>query len=115
MPLSTEQKATIRRIAKEQLESYLRIVDKKMYEKIKQEMIEEGYDVNDSDIMEHFAKEMELWDALIDTPEAFLQRLDDLNLSVLKHILLNEFELTPTTRGIWKQLNLFDKVNKFQN
>ena len=115
MPLSTQQKAIIRRVAKENIQSILNIVDKRQYDRIKQEMIEEGYDVSELDMLEYFSKQMELWDSLKDTPELFLMKLDDLNLSILKHILLQEFEITPETKGIWKQLSLFDKVNQFKN
>jgi hypothetical protein len=113
--LSTEQKAIIRRIAKEQNESFIRIIEQKLYDRIVSELEEEGYDVSELDILEHFSTTMEMWDQLLENPEEFFKRLDDINLSILKHILINEFELTPETRGIWRKLNLWDKVKKIEN
>lgn len=112
--LSTQQKAIIRQIAKEQIKSFLRIVEQKSFEKVKQEMLEEGYEVNDMDFFEYFAEQLELWEELVDSPEAFLKRLDDINLSVLKHDLVNEFGVTEHTRGIWRRLNLYDKLKLYE-
>lgn len=113
--LSTEQKVILKRIAKEQLNSFLRIVEQGKYKELLAEFEEEGYEVSELEVLEQLSNDAQLWDDLIEKPETFLQRLDELNLSMLKHILLNEFELTPETRGIWKKLNLFDRVNKFQS
>ncbi len=113
--LSIEQKIIVKRIAKEQVNSFLRIVESGNYQRLVEDLKEEGYTVSDIDVLNQLAKETELWDDLIESPETFLNRLDELNLSMLKHILLNEFELTPETRGIWKKLNLFDKVNETPN
>lgn len=113
--LSTEQKIIVKRIAKKQVTSFLRIVQGKKYEKLLDDLRDEGYSVSEIEVLEQLAKETELWDELIESPETFLSRLDDLNLSVLRHILINEFEVTPETRGIWKKLNLFEKVNSTPN
>lgn len=85
-----------------------------MYEDLIAEMEEEGYDVSEIDTLEYFADEMEKWEAVLQDPTQ-MDKLDELNLGVLRHILINKFEMDPHTRGIWKKLNLMEKVNKTPN
>ena len=115
MLLSTQQKAIIKKIARTQLKSFVKISKHELYDDLLEEFKEEGYDVNDSDFLEYFAVQAELWDSLENEPDNFLNRLDEMNLSMLKHILFQEFELNPETRGIWKKLSIWDKVNENKN
>lgn len=109
--ISTEQKAILRRIAKEQMASFLRISELEMYAKVMEEMREEGYDVNDSDMLVYFTEQLELWEAILENPEKF-QTLDEVNLGMVKHWLINHFEKHPDAGGIWKKINIIDRINK---
>lgn len=86
-----------------------------MYEELLKEFTDEGYDVKDTDFLEYFAVQAELWDSLENEPENFLNKLDEMNLNVLRHILFQEFELDPETRGIWKKIGIWDKVAQNPN
>lgn len=110
MILSRQQQAIIRNIAKLQIESYLRIDDPQQLKELLEEMDEEGYDVTELDLRNRLAIWVEIWDSVIEDPNKFLNRLDEVNLSMLRHHLFQEFQIDPETRGIWRKLNLFEKI-----
>lgn len=109
--LSTEQKAMIRSIAKEQMASFLRIAELELYSKLVDEMREEGYDVDATDMLAYFSGQMELWEKIIEYPDKFTS-LDEVNLGMVKHFLINEYYGREDSRGIWKKINIVDKLNK---
>lgn len=108
--LSTAQKAIIRNIAQTEVDSFIRIVKEELYTELKKEMEEEGYQVDETDLLAYFAEKVELWEELKREPDEFLNKLDELNLDMLRHILFQKFELSEETRGIWKKLNLYEKL-----
>ena len=112
--LSTEQKAIIRRICKKQTRSLLRIVEQQS-ERLFMELREEGYNISFSDIAYEAAKLLEEWDKVREDPERFLQLLDDQNISLIKHHLIQDFLGHEETRPIWRKLNLYDKTYENRN
>lgn len=113
--LSTEQKTIIRQICEEQEGSLLR-VSQYLSKRIREELFdEEGLIVSEADIAEEIAKDLEKWDEVKQNPEKFLELLDDTNLGMVKHHLVQDFIGVQASRKIWKQLNLFDKANEFRN
>lgn len=112
--LTTEQKAIIRQICEEQESSLLRVAHY-LSKKIQKELEEDGYLVSEGDIAEEISKDLIKWDEVKDNPERFLQILDDYNLGLVKHHLVQDYLGIPDSRKIWKQLNLWDEVNQNQN
>lgn len=81
-----------------------------------QEMLEEGYEVDLMDLEEHAAKSLELWDRVKDDPDKFLNILDDLNLEMVRHHLVNEFRSeNPNTKTLHRKLTLFEEINQNKN
>ncbi len=112
--LSTEQKAIIRKICKEQEKSLLRVAER-YTEKIYNDLMEEGYDVDFSDIAAEIGKQLEIYDRAKESPELFLQLLDESSVDMIKHHLIQDYEGHPDSKGIWKKLNLRDKYNTYLN
>jgi len=114
--LSRSQKAMVRKIAMLQEESFMRIVEEEKLKVLLQEMIEEGYNVDLLDLEEHAAKSLELWDRVKDDPDKFLNILDDLNLEMVRHHLVNEFRSSnPNTKTLHRKLTLFEEIKQNQN
>jgi len=114
--LSRSQKAMVRKIAKIQEESFVRIVQEERLKVLLQEMLDEGYDVDLMDLEEYAAKTMESWDRVKDDPDRFLNILDDLNLEMVRHHLVNEFKSeNPNTRTLHRKLTLFEEIKQNQN
>lgn len=112
--ISTQQKAIIRKICRIQQESFLRVANKKV-KKLKKEIEDEGYVVDEADLLAHIVSEIQTWEKVEQAPEMFLRLLDETNIGLVKHHLINEFEGVEDSRPIWKQLNLFSEVNQFKN
>jgi len=112
--ISTAQKAIIRQICREQEESLLRLMEFEC-EKLYNEFIEEGYEVSMSEIAEEIAKQLIFWDRVKKSPEKLTQVLDEANLGLIKHHLVQSYLKHPHTSEIWKHLNLYDKVNSNPN
>lgn len=113
--ISREQKAIIRRICKEQEASFLRILETRV-EQIKNELAEDGYEVSESDILEELAKELEQWDKAKEKPETFVNVLDDHNISMVKHHLVNMYDLDhKESKPIWKKIGLYENLKENQN
>lgn len=113
--LSRQQKAIIRKAARLQEESFMRIVTEGRLNEILEELKEEGYDVTLTDLEERVSKDLEKWDAVKDDPDRFLHILDELNLGMIRHVLVNEFRNTDHVKGIHKKLNIFEEASKFLN
>lgn len=112
--ISTEQKAIIRRICKEQEASLMRIMEQRCTQ-IQKELHDEGYEVSFADIAEEVAKEMMQWDKVREEPEKFLNLLDDQNISMIKHHLVQDYLGHPDSKGIWKKINIRDQVYERRN
>lgn len=112
--ISRQQKAIIRRICREQEKSLLRI-EKKMVNRIMREMKEEGYDVTKLDVITALAENIKQWGDVKAEPEKFLRHLDEGNIGLIKHHLINDYEEHIDAKPIWYQLQLFDQVNQFRN
>lgn len=108
--LSNQQRAILRKIAEIQIDSFIRIVEERQYEELIREFLEEEFEVTESDILAHLSQVAEMWESIFDEPDKFLN-LDELNLNILRHILFQEFERNPETRGLWKKLNLHEKLD----
>lgn len=112
--ISTEQKAIIRQICKMQSNSLLRVIERRC-KQIQHELEEEGYEVSFADIAVEVARELEQWDKVRDNPEEFLRLLDEQNIGMIKHHLVQDYLGHPDSKGIWKKLNLRDQVNERSN
>jgi len=113
--LSRQQKAIIRKAAKLQEESFMRIITEGRLREIMQELQDEGYEVTMSDLEARVSKDLEVWDSVKDNPDGFLHILDEVNLGMIRHVLVNEFRSTDHIKGLHRKLNLFEEVSKFQN
>lgn len=114
MLTSRRQKAIIRRICSAQEKSFLRIVDQRI-EQIKLEMLQDGYHVTDTDILEQIALELEQWDKAKQDPVMFINLLDEQNKGMIKHHLVNSFLSNPDAKPIWKILNLYERTAQNPN
>jgi two-component sensor histidine kinase len=112
--ISTEQKAIIRRICKAQSKSLLRVMEQRC-EQIQRELYDEGYEVSFADIAEQVAKELIQWDQVKDNPEKFLNLLDEQNVSMVKHHLVQDYLGVPESKDIWKQINIRDSAFERRN
>lgn len=113
---SRHQMSIIRRVAKEQQESFTRISDHKIVRNLKKELTQEGYDVNDTEILERMLAEIEKWAKVFDNPVNFINLLDDSNLGMIRHHLVNDYELfDKRTKYLHKLLNLKEKSNEHLN
>lgn len=113
--LSRQQKAIIRKTAKLQEESFMRIVTEGKLKELYNDLIEEGYDVKMADLEARVAHDLEKWDKVKEDPDGFLHILDDLNLGMVRHILVNEFRNTEHVANLHRKLNLFEELSKYQN
>lgn len=112
--LSTEQQALILKICATQEGSFLEVAEKHI-QKIYKELTDEGYKVSISDIAEEVTRKLQQWDEVKKDPEKFINLLDDQELGMVKHHLVNEYLEDSLARPIWKKLNLFDKANEHRN
>lgn len=113
MILSRQQKTIIRRICKKQEQSYLRIAAQRV-EEIKKDLEADGYHASDSEIFEQIAKDLEAWDKAKENPALFTTLLDENNIGMIKHHLINSFD-NPNAIPIWQKLNLYEQVSKPSN
>lgn len=112
--ISRQQKAIIRKICQEQEKSLLRI-EKKMVNRIYKEMRAEGYELSKIEVVAAIAENLKQWGDVKQEPEKFLRHLDDGNIGLIKHHLVQDFLHHDDARPIWYQLNLFDQVNQYRN
>lgn len=113
--LSRQQKAIIRKVAKRQEESFLRILREEKLLIILNELTEEGYDVTLTDLEEKLSQDLMAWDSVKERPEEFLEYMDSTNLGMMRHLLVNEFRRTEHIKGIHRKLNLFEEINQNPN
>lgn len=114
MLISRRQKAIIRNICKAQEKSFLRILKKKV-KVIQEEMAKEGYAVKESDILEQISHELQQWDKTRDNPEQFVNMLDEKNIGMIKHYLVNGYLENPDSQPIWAKLQLHERANENPN
>lgn len=114
--LSRQQKAIVRKIAKIQEQSFLRIIEEEKLKSLLLEMLDEGYDVSLSDLEAEASKNLMLWDQVKDNPDGFLNILDELNLGMVRHTLVNEFKSNnPNIGTLHRKLTLFEEINQNPN
>ncbi len=113
--LSRQQKAIIRKAAKLQEESFMRIVTEGKLKELADELSQEGYEVTLADLEARVASDLEKWDRVKGDPDGFLHILDEVNLGMVRHILVNEFRNTAHVANLHRKLNIFEEITKFQN
>lgn len=114
MSFNPEQKEIIRKICLSQEGSFLEVAGDYI-QKIFKELKDEGYQISISDIAEEVTRKLKQWDEVKKDPDKFLNLLDDQELGMVKHHLVNEYLEDSLARPIWKKLNLFDKANEHRN
>lgn len=114
MMISTEQQAIILQICLEQEQSLLRLIDNET-QTIFDDLQEEGYEVNELDIAEEIAKQLLLWESVKRNPGQFTRILDEANISMIKHHLVQSYLKHPSSPPIWRHLNLYDEINSCPN
>lgn len=114
MMFSSEQKAIIRKICEEQEGSFLEVAEEST-QRIYKELSDEGYVVSISDIAEEVTNKLKQWDEVKRDPDKFLNLLDDQELGMIKHHLVNDYLNDSLARPIWRKLNLFDKLQENRN
>jgi len=107
--LTQEQKQVIQEIRQEQEKSFLELLEG-YSERIYNELLEEGYDVDIGEISTEIAIKLKQWAKVRDYPDRFLNLLDGQELGIIKHYLINDYNGNPHTRGLWKKLNLFEEL-----
>lgn len=112
--LSSEQKAIIRKICEEQEGSFLEVAEEHT-NRIYNELKDEGYVVSISDIAGEVTRKLQQWDEVKKDPDKFLNLLDDQELGMIRHHLVNDYLGDSLARPIWKKLNLHEKVNSNPN
>lgn len=110
--LSSEQRAIILKICDTQEGSFIEVAEKHI-ERIYLELRDEGYEISISDVAEEVTRKIQQWDEVRKDPEKFLHLLDEQEIGMVKHHLINDF--MGLSRPIWKRLNLFDKANEYRN
>lgn len=114
MLISRRQKAIIRKICKAQERSFMRILNSRISE-IRAEMEEDGYIVSESDVLEQIAIDMQQWDDAKNDPVKFINLLDDKNIDMIKHHLVNSFLNNPDSKPIWAKINIYHQANEHLN
>ena len=116
--LSSEHRAMIRRIAKEQQASLLRISTQKVTSTIRKEFREEGYNTSTTEILEKVKEFLQMWEDVENRPEEFVSILDGINIAMIRHYMLQDYSepgVAEFTRPIHRLLNMYDDLNQFLN
>ena len=107
--LSTQQQIIIRQICRFQIESFQRIKDDHLYG-LYNDMLEEEYEVTFTEIEEAIDIELKIWYRVYREPDRFFNILTEIDRAMVNHHLIQEFLSNPHSRGIWRKLNLIDKL-----
>jgi len=115
--LSSQQRAVIRTIAKEQQKSLLRLSKNKVIQDWRREFNEEGYDCSSIEILETVTKFISMWERVEDKPEDFPNILDSINMAMVRHSLIQDFDGGDLEkfRPIHRLLNLHEELNQYLN
>lgn len=112
--LTTAQRAIIIEICQSQEESFLRIMEGYV-ERIYNDLRDDGYQVSMLDIAEHVSKQVFEWASVKEDPDRLFELLDQDNISMIKHHLVQDHLGKAGVSGLWKKLNLYDNVNERSN
>lgn len=113
--VSRHQKGIIRRIAKEQEESFLRIAQHKSIKALINKLRDEGYEVSETEVLERIMMDIDNWNKVRDDPANFINLLDDANLSMVRHYLISDYYGVNESKPIHRVLNLKEGLNNQKN
>lgn len=109
--LSRAQQSIIKRIAREQEESFMRIIENNLFMEAYHSLNENGYDVDVADVLEAITRFMQMWEEVREDPTSFIEVLDDLNMKMIKEHLKHDFGndrfINPLLKGITDKVDLF--------
>lgn len=111
MILTPDQRAIIQEICQSQEESFIRIMEGSV-ERICKECRDDGYVVDPLEIAEMITRELMGWEEVKNNPDRFMELLDNNNIGMIKHCLIQDYMGKTGVPGLWKKLNLYDKVNE---
>lgn len=111
--ISTEQRIIIKQICEEQKESMLDVRENFCYE-IFNDLHDDGFEVSIEGVRDECDRIAGLWMKVKAKPEKFMEILDDQQASMLKHHLVNKFEENYHGKGIWKTINIFERMKKYE-
>jgi len=114
--LSRIQLGIIRRIAKKQEKSFMRIIINKQFDETYEALIEEGYDITITDVLDCITRFMLMWEEVREKPEKFMSILDDRNMGMVRDFLINDYGtdnfISPVLKGIHRRISLYEDLKR---
>lgn len=115
MLMEKAQRRILKKICRRQERSFMRIMESKVQEIIEEMKRDYGVVVTESDVLEDISEELMVWDKVKDNPREFFTLLDEQNVGLIKHHLLNHYQNDPASQQLWQNITLNENARQNQS